>query len=973
MGRWTEFQKAAIEKIATPYAVEQDSLAYWRARILFAMLVAGLVMGTLTIAASLGVYIQEKAWLLAVIIGLCYAVTLLILFSARMRYEARAGLALLMCYAIGLAVILSVGPLSGGPAWLFAFAVLVGVLLGFKPALAAIALNAVSLAVMAGLVSAGWVNPDFPFFRTPQVMMASGVNFIFLNALAVVSVATLVKGLVTTRTKEIQLSAELLQEQKALNESVEKYKGFIENAPMGIYTMNLDGEFTYGNKKIYAITGYRAEDWLHKPFQPIIYPADLDVAQDRLQKRLDGLGSSEPYEIRVFHASGEILWVRITSESIFDEDADGSKKMVGVQSFVTDITQRKLAEEALNRSEGQNRLILEQVNAIVWAVDTEMRVTSSRGGGLAKLGLQPDQAVGETLYSFLGTTDDRVPSIAALTKALNGQSATYEESCGGFDWVGHADPLRNEKGEIIGSVVVSLDITERKQAQTALKESEARFRTLVEKSPLGIALIGDGGVYIYVNPSFEDMFGYTLADVPNGRDWFQAAFPDEALRREAVQTWIEDKQQAVPDQARLREFTVTCKDGTRKEINFRPVTMENSDQFVIYEDITESLRLQQQLQQAQKFEAIATLAGGIAHDFNNLLMGIQGRASLLAFDLPKSNPLAEHIRAIEENVRSATGLTRQILGFARGGKYRIKSIAVNELMLDSVEMFGRTKKEIRIQTKLEDPSPVVAADRIQLEQVLLNLFVNAWQAMPDGGALYLQTRVVKLDARYCKPYEIAPGDYTRISVTDTGIGMDAQVKKRIFDPFFTTKEKTRGTGLGLASAYGIIKNHGGMITVYSEPGHGTTFNIYLPAAISGTPEAAEPEKQVYRGSETILLVDDEEMILDVGREMLTRLGYRILVANDGEQAIEAVLQRTTGIDLVILDMIMPGIDGGQTFDRIREIRPELPVVLSSGYSINGQATKILERGCKGFIQKPFSLFDISKTIRKVLDGARSAE
>jgi len=389
-------------------------------------------------------------------------------------------------------------------------------------------------------------------------------------------------------------------------------------------------------------------------------------------------------------------------------------------------------------------------------------------------------------------------------------------------------------------------------------------------------------------------------------------------------------------------------------------------------------KLQEQMLQSKKMEAIGTLAGGVAHDFNNLLMGIQGNVSLMLMDLDRGTPHYERLRNMEQQIRRGADLTKQLLGFARGGKYEVKPTDMNGLIRNQCRMFGRTKKEITIQEKFKKDLWVVDVDQGQIEQVLLNLYVNASQAMPGGGELSVQTENVILDKEYVKQFDLAHGKYVRISVTDMGVGIDENVLERIFDPFFTTRAIGKGTGLGLASAYGIIKNHGGIIDVHSEKGKGSTFNIYLPAVdAESLAQRAESEREpeIVRGSETILLVDDEEMIIDVGEDMLNMMGYKVLIAKSGKEAIEIVgkvhgAKRSTipsAPDLIILDMIMPDMGGGETFDRLKEIDPDIKVLLSSGYSINGQATEILDRGCKGFIQKPFNIQQLSLRIREALD------
>jgi len=384
-------------------------------------------------------------------------------------------------------------------------------------------------------------------------------------------------------------------------------------------------------------------------------------------------------------------------------------------------------------------------------------------------------------------------------------------------------------------------------------------------------------------------------------------------------------------------------------------------------DITQLKEMEQQLHQSQKFEAIGTLAGGVAHDFNNLLMGIQGRVSLMSMDTEQPPSNNEHIEALEDYVRSATDLTRQLLGFARGGKYEVKPTDINDLIRKSVNMFGRTKKELKIHVKFHKPAPVVKVDRSQIEQVMINLYVNAWQAMPLGGDLYLETRITTVDSTQAGPHQVNPGHYVNIIVTDTGTGMEAETRQRIFDPFFTTKEKERGTGLGLASTYGIIKNHDGFITVTSEIGQGASFNIHLPLSDTKARREAQKAETYLRGSETILLVDDEQMILDVGQGMMEKLGYRVLAAKSGKQAVAQIEQDGDEIDLVILDLVMPGMDGGVVFSRIRELYPQMAVLLSSGYAIDGQAAEIMQSGCNGFIQKPFSVATLSEKVRHILD------
>jgi signal transduction histidine kinase len=424
---------------------------------------------------------------------------------------------------------------------------------------------------------------------------------------------------------------------------------------------------------------------------------------------------------------------------------------------------------------------------------------------------------------------------------------------------------------------------------------------------------------------------------------------------------------------------VSRKDGTLVNVEMSIYAIKDKKGLMtglrgMIRDISEKLKtevekrnLEKQLMQAQKMEAIGNLAGGIAHDFNNILMGMQGNASLMLLNMEANHPHYEKVRTIERYVESGAALTKQLLGFARGGKYEVKVTDLNDLILTTVRMFGRTKKEIQIhRAGLKKVKPV-EVDQSQIDQVLLNIFVNAWHAMPGGGDLFLKTQDVAINQSVTKPYRIEKGPYVRLSITDTGIGMDQPTLQRIFEPFFTTKKMGRGTGLGLASAYGIVKNHGGFIDVESEPGKGTTFHIYLPASEKSVVVDGERPEEIFKGKETVLLVDDEQMIIEVGQEILFALGYKVLVATNGYEAVQIFQKRWNAIDLVILDLIMPGLSGGETFDQMKNINPGINVLLCSGYSLNGQAMEILDRGCNGFIQKPFKLRELSIKLREILD------
>jgi two-component system, cell cycle sensor histidine kinase and response regulator CckA len=495
-------------------------------------------------------------------------------------------------------------------------------------------------------------------------------------------------------------------------------------------------------------------------------------------------------------------------------------------------------------------------------------------------------------------------------------------------------------------------------------ESENLYQILVDNANDGIFVLQDD-VMKFPNPRTIELFGYSEQELTS------TYFINFVIEEDRTIVWGQRKAADSRKQAVATSTFRISKPGHEivwVDMNAVSIDWLDRPAFLVFlRDVTERKNMETELLHAQKMEAIGTLAGGIAHDFNNLLTGIIGHTSLMRLENGATEPPSERLRSIEHLVRSGADLTRQLLGFARGGKYEVKPSDLNDVIRKTTEMFGRTRREIIIHYNLAHDLHIANVDSGQIEQVLINLFVNAAQAMPNGGDLFVETENVVIDDSYGKYYSIDPGDFIKIAVADTGIGMDEATQRRIFEPFFTTKEMGLGTGLGLASAYGIIKNHGGSISVQSQPGKGASFIIYLPASIGSLEEEEAGSAQIMTGTGTILIIDDQDIVLDVGQEILKTIGYQALAAHGGEEALKIYREKMNEIDLVILDMIMPSMSGEETYSHLKAMNPKVKVILSSGYSINDQASRIMDNGCNGFIQKPFDAQDLSKKVREVLE------
>lgn len=782
-------------------------------------------------------------------------------------------------------------------------------------------------------------------------------------------------------TDESKTKKELIAEIEGLKRQVRggeaRFQEFIDLLPEILFEFNVNGELKFVNNIGFEKFQYSRQD-LEQGLEILnmIAPQDRARASENIARIIAGekIGLNE---YTALAKDGSRFPVVLHSSPIIEEG-----RLTGLRGVAIDISHLKAAEAAIRESEAKYSTFSRNFKGIIFQGGMDFVPIFIHGRLEEITGYTEQELTGRRLKwsqiihpeDFAAISQDAKRLITEPNISLERE---YRIICrdGSIKWI-HEIIQNNSEDGIRPSYVQGtlLDITKRKFAEEALRLSQEEYEDLYDNAPdMFLSIDSNSQVIIKCNRMAAAKLGYEKEELI-GRSVIDLYHPDY---REKAKTVTQEFDSS--GETRNIETKVCRKDGSAMDVMLDSTAVRDETGRIVvsrssFRDITklkkteeEKSRLERQFIQAQKMEAVGTLAGGIAHDFNNILMAISGYVSLMVLDLDKAHPHYKYVSRIQQQTESASDLTRHLLGFARGGKYEAKATDINALLMEATEIFGRTKKEISLHTDFGGDLWLAEVDRAQVEQVLLNLFVNAWQAMPEGGDVYLQTENVVLDDSYIKPYHFQPGRYVKISVTDTGIGMDSDVRERVFEPFFSTKEKSRGTGLGLASAYGIVKNHGGLIDVYSEKNIGTTFNVYLPASEGISISEFENGGQITGGVETILLVDDEPAILDVGQELLERLGYKVITAQSGRDALQIFEINKGRIDLVILDLIMPGMGGGPTFDRLKSISPEVKVILSSGYSINGLASEILNSGCKGFIQKPFTLNEISLRIRQAID------
>ncbi|MBF0529622.1 MAG: PAS domain S-box protein [Deltaproteobacteria bacterium] len=524
-------------------------------------------------------------------------------------------------------------------------------------------------------------------------------------------------------------------------------------------------------------------------------------------------------------------------------------------------------------------------------------------------------------------------------------------------------------------------IAEHRRMELALHQEKERFKLLIEESPFGVSILAPDGSYRYVNPKFTDMFGYSLDDIPINQNWHKKAYPIQGNSENSISTWILNSKVLPPGQESPNIYIVTCQDNSEKIVRFSPVTIPGGDQFITYEDLTSLVRaedqrkkVEDQLLQAQKMQAIGTLAGGIAHDFNNILAAIIGYTELVKLTPQLDSRLYGYLEQVLIAGQRAKELIRQILDFSRRGESEHRPIELAAIVKESLKLLRSSlPTTIEIRQIIEPKPLIVKGDPTQIHQIMMNLCTNAAHAMGDkGGVLEVRLSLVELDQVSDIQFTLLPpGLYGCLTVGDTGHGMIKSIMERIFEPFFTTKIPGEGTGMGLAVVYGIVKNYGGDIKVYSEVGKGSTFRVYLPLIKNESVEHVhENAKLLPKGSERILFVDDEEALAVIGRETLRYLGYQVTIQTSSLEALALFKSRPDAFDMVITDQTMPNMTGLELTREIIKIRSDIPIILCTGFSQQVSAETVMKTGAKRFLLKPLVIREVAEVIRAVFDDKK---
>ncbi len=760
-------------------------------------------------------------------------------------------------------------------------------------------------------------------------------------------------------------------------EDSERLLSVMNNIPGVVYRGLPDGSLSFIGAEVRRLTGYPARDFLSGAvsWKQVIHPEDLERFRRTFRQTVSDRRTVLRAEYRILHGNGEIRWVADRRQLFYD----GMGRFAYVDGLLLDITERKAGDARLRATLDKFHALVDASPLPIVALDLDGKVTLWNGAAERAFGWRSDEV--------FGMADPAVPvesreEVRAMTDRVireggfSGVEVRRRRKDGALrDIILSAAPLRDDTGSLAGIMSILADITERKRTEEALRDSEERYRRLVDGSPEMIFVVSDDRI-VYMNETGVRLLGASSADEISGKPIAELVHPDSRGVVGARMRQVVDEGRPMP----LAEQRYVRLDGSVLDVEAtgvpilhfgRPAAQVFARDLTRRKETEEALhRSQEQFRQAQKMEAVGRLAGGVAHDFNNLLTAIRGYADLLLMQLDEGFPLRREVEEIQRAADRAADLTQQLLAFSRKQVLQPKILDLNAVVANMDKMMRRLiGEDVDLITVLRPDLGTVKVDPGQIGQVIMNLVVNARDAMPAGGKITIGTANVDLSPEYAALHPaVQPGPHVMLTVTDTGTGMDDETKQRLFEPFFTTKELGKGTGLGLSTVYGIVKQSSGSIWVYSERGRGTSFKIYFPRHEAEAPRGrASRPGSAPRGRETILLVEDEPVVRLLAAELLRKNGYQVLVSGDGAEALRLIDERRCFIDLMVTDVVMPGIGGRQLVEQLPGFLAGMKVLYMSGYPDEAIGRHgLLEPGTP-FLQKPFTADGLLRKIREILD------
>ncbi len=760
----------------------------------------------------------------------------------------------------------------------------------------------------------------------------------------------------------------------ALRKSEEKYRSLFENAPIGISIVDDEGKILDFNDAMLRLHGYSREDRLVVEPTSEYYHNRED--REKVIAQLSKNGSVNEMEVKFNRKDGAPYDAIL---SMLPIEIDGKSLW---HAMIQDITERKKSEKALRESEEKFKTLFEFAPDAYYLNDLKGYFIDGNKAAEELIGYKKEELIGKNFLELNLLAPEQLPkAVELLQKHIEGQTAGPDEFMlnrkdGSQVAVEISTLMTQMKGQ---SVVIGIarDVTERKRAEEELKKSEEKYKLLAEHSADVIYKIDIATEqYAYISPSIERLLGYTV------EEGLSLSVKDSLT----AESYIKQQAELIETLSNKRttsaiwELETVHKDGhtlpVEAHVNLVFDEQGNPVEILgVARDITkrkeaeqEKLKLEAQLLHAKKMEAIGALAGGIAHEFNNALMGIVGNVELLRMDLPEDQGKDKYLNSMKHSGHRMSRLTDQLLAYAKGGKYQPGNLELGDFVLETVSILRhKFNPALRVEMAFPRDLSPIHADHTQMQMVLSAILTNADEAMESEGIIKITARNAVLDKGFVEKYPgLKPGPYVCLTIEDDGKGMDKETRNKIFEPFFTTN--CQGRGMGMAAVYGIVKNHDGWIYVDSELGRGTVVQIHLPAVEVKVKKEEKPKLEPVKGTGTILVIEDEDVVLEVTQAMLERLGYRVMAARTGKDAIHIAETFDGDIDLALLDIKLPDMEGGKIYPLIMESRPELKVIVFSGHAIDGPAREILDAGAQGFIQKPFPLAALSEKLKHVLEG-----